>query len=222
MYLIKFTVLESRSLVTFLPDILMIHLYITRSDWIFSWSSSVIKSAKITDSAVLMLLVTFSFRGSLNFSTLRMEGRTITVSSHNLIPPIHDRICYLYRWYLFIWACRCFLFGYNFWHLFFLQGMILNESDNFSNSPGKWCPCHVHSCCHSLCGLWHFWRKFKYIYIYMIYEILKLAFFPVIFYLWQNMIIRDSKHQYYGKEISIYWESNTLGVIQNIFTYHYI
>lgn len=42
------------------------------------------------------------------------------------------------------------------------------------------------------------------IYIYMIYEILKLAFFPVIFYLWQNMIIRDSKHQYYGKEISIY------------------
>ena len=29
MYLIKFTVLGSRSLVTFLPDILMIHLYIT-------------------------------------------------------------------------------------------------------------------------------------------------------------------------------------------------
>ena len=55
--------------------------------------------------------------------------------------------------------------------------------------------CHVHGCCHSLCGLWHFWEKF--LKMYMIYKILNLVFFPVIFfYLWQNMIIRDSKYQY--------------------------
>ena len=51
----------------------------------------------------------------------------------------------------------------------------------------------------------------------MIYEILNLAFFPVIFYLWQNKIIRGSKYQYYGKEISVYWESNMYLVKYKIF-----
>lgn len=120
-----------------------------------------------------------------------------------------------FRWYLFIWACRCFLFGCYFWHLFFLQGMILNESDNFSNSPGNWCL----SCTWLLSfTLWFMAFLEKILkYTYMIYEILNLAFFPVTFYLWQNMIIRDSKYQYYGKEISIYWESNMYLVKYKIF-----
>ena len=47
----EITILVLRNVVIF-SDILLIHPYIIRLDWIFSWSSSVTNFAKITDSAL--------------------------------------------------------------------------------------------------------------------------------------------------------------------------
>lgn len=108
------------------------------SDQIFSWSSSVINFPEIIDSAIFH---SSAFGHLLSFRVLKLfkllgyrEGLSLVITSFLLLMT-GSVTCF--RPCLFIWACRCFLFGSYFWHFFFLQGKILNESDDFSNLPTK-------------------------------------------------------------------------------------